>query len=68
MATNEVHIGTKCLSPKKTCEKFDRHKSWLWDKVKNDPQFPKPIYLSRGSPVFLEHELDAYIAGCKAGA
>ena len=67
MAVNVIPSGTRCLSPNKTCEKFDRKKSWLWDRVKNDPRFPKPVYLSSGSPVFLEHELDAYIAACRAG-
>jgi prophage regulatory protein len=62
MTDQIIQSGARCLSPKKACEKLDRRKSWLWDRVKNDPGFPKPIYLSAGSPVFLEHELDAYIA------
>lgn len=54
----------RTLAPRGACEKFSKKKSWLWDKVKNDPEFPKPIYLSPGAPVFLEHELDAYLAKC----
>lgn len=51
----------KTRSPRGACEKFDREKTWLWDKVKNDPEFPKPFYLAPGAPVFLEHELDAWL-------
>lgn len=54
--------GARCLTPKRTCEKLDRKKSWLWDRVKNDANFPKPGYYSPRSPFFLEHELDEYIA------
>ena len=54
--------GARFLAPKMVCAKFAKQKSWLWARVKNDPCFPKPVYLSRGEPVFLEHELDEYIA------
>ena len=56
--------NAKALSPKKACEKLSRKKSWLWNRVKIDPEFPKPIYLSPGAPIFLEHELDSYLAKC----
>lgn len=51
----------KTRSPRSACEKFAREKSWLWDKVKNDPDFPKPFYLAPGAPVFLESELDEWL-------
>jgi prophage regulatory protein len=51
----------KTLAPRGVCEKFSRKKSWLWDRLKNDPEFPKPIYLGPGAPVFIESELDEYL-------
>lgn len=61
MPDRVIPDGAKCLAPTKARAKLaDRGNTWLWDKVKNDPKFPKPIYLG-GRPVFLEHELDAYI-------
>lgn len=54
--------GAKCLKPRSVCEKLDHGNSWLWDRVKHDPTFPKPIYLGPHSPVFLESELDAWLA------
>jgi prophage regulatory protein len=38
----------------------------LWEKVKSDPDFPKPVYLGPKSPVFIEQHLDEYIAKCAA--
>ncbi|CAG4907425.1 helix-turn-helix transcriptional regulator [Paraburkholderia gardini] len=59
--SRNVPAGARCLSPKQTYTKFSRQKSWLWDRVKNDPTFPRPLYLGPRSPVFLEHELDAWL-------
>lgn len=54
--------GTRCLSIPKACEKLCRGKSWVWDRIKNDPNFPKPVKFAAGRPVMLEHELDAWLA------
>jgi predicted DNA-binding transcriptional regulator AlpA len=62
-----IPSGIKCLKPKVACQKLAREKSWLWDRVRNDPAFPKPIYLG-GSPVFLEAEIDKYILSHRAAA
>jgi prophage regulatory protein len=62
MAERTIPAGAKCLKPVSARKKLDRGNSWLWDRVKNDPEFPKPIYLGGISPVFLEHEIDAWIA------
>ena len=59
--SDKIPAGAKCLSPAETHKKFAREKSWLWDKVKNDPEFPRPVYIG-SRPVFLEHELDAWLA------
>ena len=55
-----VPTGAKCLSPKEAHQKLARKKSWLWEKLKSDPEFPRPVYLG-SRPVFLEHELDAWL-------
>jgi len=62
--SRKVPPGTRCLTPRQTQNKFARQKSWLWDRLKNDPTFPRPIYLGPRAPVFLEHELDDWLANC----
>lgn len=61
MQTNTTQ-GARCLKPTAAAEKLGRGKSWLWDRLKHDPTFPRPVYLSPHAPVFLEHELDAWLA------
>lgn len=53
--------GTRCLSIPKVCEKLSHGKSWVWAKIKDDPDFPKPVALG-GRTVLLEHELDAWLS------
>lgn len=62
MAEEVITEGEKYLRPKSTGRKFDHGISWVWDRVKNDPQFPKPIYLGPKMPVFSERELDRWAA------
>jgi len=62
MAGREVPEGACCLRAERAAAKFDRKKSWLWARLKDDKEFPKPIYLGKGAPVWIEAELDAYIA------
>jgi prophage regulatory protein len=57
-----IPAGARCLKRAETCRKFAKQKSWLWDRLKNDPTFPRPIYLGPKSPVWLEHELDAWLS------
>jgi predicted DNA-binding transcriptional regulator AlpA len=66
MAKNPQQTG-RALTPRLVCEKFSRKKSWLWDRVKNDPTFPRPFYLSPRAPLFIESELDAYMAKLAEG-
>jgi predicted DNA-binding transcriptional regulator AlpA len=55
--------GGRFLKPETAAKiKFDRGRSWIWDRVKNDPTFPKPYYIDHKSPLFLEAELDGWIA------
>lgn len=66
MSVASIPAGARCLVPAKARAKFDKGNTWLWDKVKSDPDFPKPIYLGPKSPVFIEQHLDEYIAKCAA--
>lgn len=54
--------GARCLTPTKVRQKLCKGNTWLWDRVKNDPDFPKPIYLAPRSPVFIEQQIDAYLS------
>lgn len=62
MKNNSIPSGTRGLSIKDAGAKFGRGKSWVWDKIKNDPTFPRPVYLGPKAPVLLEHELEAWLA------
>lgn len=64
MQNNSIQAGARCLSPTEAAAKLGRGKSWLWAKIKNDPTFPKPVYLGPQAPVLLEHELDAWLSAC----
>jgi len=63
MKSNSIPAGARALSIKDAGAKFGRGKTWVWDKIKNDPTFPRPVYLGPKAPVLLEHELDAFLAG-----
>jgi len=56
----------RAIRPTQAAQKFAIGLSTLWLRVKNDPQFPKPIKLGPRTTIFLEHELDAYLAACAA--
>lgn len=62
MSDRTIPPGARCLDARSTAEKFDKGHSWLWLKLKTDASFPRPLYLAPKSPVWLEHELDQYIA------
>lgn len=68
MSCPQIPPGAICLPPAKARAKFGKGNTWLWEKVKSDPYFPKPVYLGPRSPVFIEQHLDEYIARCAAGA
>jgi len=62
MSTDRV--GIRCVVPAEACKKFGKRKTWLWEQVRDNPAFPKPFRLTESSKttVFLERELDDYIA------
>jgi predicted DNA-binding transcriptional regulator AlpA len=49
------------LKPSSAAKKFDRAKTWLYGEMKNNPDFPKPLYSQDGMAFFIERELDEYI-------
>ena len=62
MTDRVIPQGGRYLKPESACNKLDRGRSWLWERVKNDPTFPRPIYIDHKSPLFLESEIDRWIA------
>ncbi len=48
------------LSIARICDKLSRKKSWVYDKLKNDPTFPRPIRLGSW-PVLVESRIDEWV-------
>lgn len=44
-------------------ERFGHSPRWGWGKLKDDPAFPRPIYID-GSPHLVDREIDQYLARC----
>ncbi|WP_321894558.1 helix-turn-helix transcriptional regulator [Paraburkholderia heleia] len=61
-----VAVSPRALRPAKAAEKLGIGLSTLWAKAKNQADFPKPVKIGPSTTIFLEHELDAYIASCVA--
>jgi len=59
-----MSVSFKGLRPAKAAEKLGIGLSTLWAWAKHDPEFPRPVKLGAATTVFLEHELDAYLAKC----
>lgn len=51
----------RVLPVKGVCSKVGRKKTWLFERLREDPDFPRPRYLG-SRPVWFEHELDAWLA------
>ena len=58
MPARVIPEGATFLKPERACSKLDRGRSWLWDRVKRDPTFPRPIYIDHKAPLFIESELE----------
>jgi prophage regulatory protein len=59
-------VTQRALRPAKAAEKLGIGLSTLWIKAKNQADFPKPVKIGPSTTIFLEHELDAYLASCAA--
>lgn len=55
------NISSRALPTRGVCSKVGRKKTWLWDRVRNDPTFPKPRYMG-SRPFWLEDELNVWLA------
>lgn len=44
-------------------ERFKKQKTWGWDQVKNNPNFPRPLYIG-SMPYLIDREVDEYLARC----
>ncbi|MDN7592255.1 helix-turn-helix transcriptional regulator [Burkholderia seminalis] len=58
--------SSRALRPAKAAEKLGIGLSTLWLRAKNEPDFPKPFKIGPRITLFLEQELDAYLATCAA--
>ena len=53
--------GAKVATPADVCAQLRKGKTWLWGRLKTDKSFPRPFYPSPREPMFLQHEIDAWI-------
>lgn len=57
-----IPAGAKTESPTEVMVRLRKKKTWLWSRLKTDPTFPRPFYLSPREPLFFQHEIDAWLA------
>lgn len=62
MPDRVIPEGARFLSPSRACSKFDRGRSWIWERLRTDPTFPRPVYIDNKAPLFIEAELDDWAA------
>lgn len=51
--------NTVYLTARQVCERYGRSSIWVYRRVKNDPQFPRPIFIA-GQKYFRLADLEAY--------
>lgn len=63
MIENSITIpdGAICLTASLVKKKLACGNTWLWERVKNDPDFPKPVYLGPHRPMWIEQQLDDFL-------
>jgi predicted DNA-binding transcriptional regulator AlpA len=52
--------SNRYLSIPRVCDKLSRKKTWVYDRVKNDPTFPRPLKLGAWQ-VFIESQIDEWV-------
>jgi predicted DNA-binding transcriptional regulator AlpA len=52
--------GPRYLTIALVCDKLSHQKSWLYNKVKTDPTFPRPVMLG-SRQVFIESQIDEWV-------
>ena len=60
--------GTRYLPVPAVCEKLGRRRTWLYERLKSDPSFPKPVRLGGTRLAFDEAQIDAWARGAGAPA
>jgi predicted DNA-binding transcriptional regulator AlpA len=51
----------QAMKVKAVAEKCGQSPRWVWSRLKNDPDFPKPFYASAHQPRWFKHEVDAWL-------
>ncbi len=54
--------GARYLSIARVCDKLSRKKTWLYDQIKRDPTFPRPLRIN-SRQVFVEQAIDQWVVG-----
>lgn len=54
--------GARLESRKEILARIGRGNTWLWARLKTDPTFPRPVYLSPREPQFFQHEIDDWLS------
>lgn len=44
------------------CKRLRAGRTWVYSRLKNDPSFPRPFYVSPREPRFLKSEIDSWIS------
>ena len=60
--SNEIPTGARLENPASVMARLGRKKTWLWDQVRHNKEFPRPVPMGTRNPMFLVHEIDAYVA------
>lgn len=58
---SKIPAGAKTETPTEVMTRLRKRKTWLWARLKTDPTFPRPFYLSAREPLFFQHEIDAWL-------
>ena len=58
---DRLRPGDQVRKPSETARKLGRSVSWLWERLRKDASFPRPLYNGEGSCFFIEREIDEYL-------
>ncbi|MEK6211673.1 MAG: AlpA family phage regulatory protein [Pseudomonadota bacterium] len=64
--TTEIVPQQRCLRPQQVADKLAIGLSTLWSWVKHDPDFPQPARKGARWTVWLDHDIDRYVAKKRA--
>ena len=58
---SNIPSGATLAKTSEVMQRLKRGKTWLHKRIKSDPTFPRPVYLSPREPQFFQHEIDAWL-------